>query len=141
AQKQNAADDAKARALAYQMVHQDVLDKQIKLDVLARQNSVLKLRKNLADKAAETGRLYIALLVLLLAFIGIWLYRTKHAQLRFQRMAQHDDLTGAFNRHHFLAEAQRVLDRMQHSDLDACLVLLDLDYFKQVNDLHGHAAG
>lgn len=141
AQKQLATDDAKARALAYQMVRQDVLNKQMKLDALSRQNSILALRQTLADKAAETSRLYIALLILLLAFIVIWLYRTKHAQIRFRRMAQHDDLTGVFNRQHFLELGRRALERLQRSELEACLVLLDLDYFKQVNDQHGHATG
>ncbi len=140
-QKQNSADDAKARALAYQMVKQDVLAKEMTLDALSKENKILQLRQSLADKASETGRLYIALLLVVIVFIVFWLYRIKHSQLRFRRLSQHDGMTGTFNRKHFLDVASQSLQRLQGAHESACLVLLDLDYFKQVNDNHGHAAG
>lgn len=133
--------DNKTRALAYQMVKQEVLAKKLKLDALSKQNKILQLRQTLANKATETSRLYIIVLLLLLAIIVLWLYRIKHSQLRFRRMARTDGLTGAFNRQHFLDEARRMLGRLHKDHTGVCLVLLDLDHFKQVNDTHGHAAG
>lgn len=133
--------DAKARALAYQMVKQEVTAKKLKLDALTKQNQILKLRQALEHKAAETSRLYIALLLVLVVFIGFWLYRIKHSQLRFRRMARHDALTGTFNRQHFFDEAERILRRLSKAGADVCLVLLDLDHFKRINDTYGHAAG
>ncbi|WP_044873657.1 GGDEF domain-containing protein [Pseudomonas sp. LFM046] len=51
-----------------------------------------------------------------------------------------DELTGLFNRRHFLRLAGRELENLvahrQHG-----LALIDLDHFKRINDLHGHAAG
>lgn len=140
-QKQDSADDAKARALAYQMVKQDVLAKKMKLDALNKQNRILQLRQTVSEKATETSRLYITLLLIVTASIGFWLYRIKHSQLRFQRLSQHDGMTGAFNRKHFLDVASHSLLHLQKSHTSACLVLLDLDHFKQVNDSHGHAIG
>jgi diguanylate cyclase (GGDEF)-like protein len=141
AQEEAAMDDTKARALAYQMVKQEVLAKKLRLDALAKENRILQLRQELDHKAAETARLYVALLLAAIAFIGLWLYRLKHSQMRFRRMARHDGLTGAFNRHHFLETAALVLARLQKAGAPACLVVLDLDHFKRINDTYGHVAG
>lgn len=141
AQDKAAMDDTKTRALAYQMVRQQVLDKKLKLEAADKQNGILKLRQALASKAQETSRLYIVLLLLVIAFIGLWAYRLKRSQVRFRRMARHDGLTGVFNRQHFLHEAERILQRLHQTDAGACLVVLDLDHFKRVNDTYGHVAG
>jgi diguanylate cyclase (GGDEF)-like protein len=60
---------------------------------------------------------------------------------RIENMATHDALTGLLNRHGFgLVAQQAVLEaRRNHSSL--CVLILDLDHFKQINDQHGHLAG
>lgn len=141
AQDKAAMGDTKTRALAYQMVRQQVLDKKLKLEAADKQNGILELRQALASKAQETSRLYIVLLSLVIVFIGLWTFRLKQSQVRFRRMARHDGLTGAFNRQHFLHEAGRILQRVHQADAGACLVVLDLDHFKRINDTYGHAAG
>ncbi len=141
AQDKAAMDDTKTRALAYQMVRQEVLDKKLKLEALDKRNRILELRQELAGKAQETSRLYIVLLALVIVVIGLWTFRLKHSQLRFRQMARHDGLTGVFNRQHFLHEAARILQRLHLADAGACLVALDLDHFKRINDTYGHAAG
>jgi len=51
-----------------------------------------------------------------------------------------DELTGLFNRRHFLRLASRELNAMEPGVLHG-LALIDLDHFKRINDMHGHAAG
>lgn len=51
-----------------------------------------------------------------------------------------DELTGLFNRRHFLRLATRELHTMD-ADVIHGLALIDLDHFKRINDIHGHAAG
>lgn len=51
-----------------------------------------------------------------------------------------DELTGLFNRRHFLRLASRELNAMD-ADVVHGLALIDLDHFKRINDIHGHAAG
>ena len=129
------------KALAYQTVKQQVLAKKLQVDTLAKQNKILQLQQALGKKAVEASRLWIILLVSLLGFIGFVAYLIKRSQLRFMKLARRDGLTGIFNRQHFVSEAERQLQYCRKSARDACLVLIDLDHFKVVNDTHGHAVG
>lgn len=130
-----------AKALAYQAIKQQVLAKKLQIDTLNKQNQILQLQHALGKKAAETSRLYVTLLLTVLAFIALWAYRIKRSQLRFMRLARRDGLTGIFNRKHFISAAEQQLQYCQKSARHACLVLIDLDHFKLVNDTHGHAVG
>jgi len=62
-----------------------------------------------------------------------------HVQLREQ--AIRDDLTGVYNRRHFVEVADNELERARRQGASLSLVMLDIDHFKNVNDSHGHAAG
>jgi diguanylate cyclase (GGDEF)-like protein len=133
--------DTTARTIAYQMVNQQLLDKKRQIDVLNERNQVLQLEGEVASKAAETERLYVALLIVGLISIALWAYRTKRSQVRFQKIARRDGLTGIVNRQHFMDEAKAALKYCAKSTRDVSLILIDLDHFKAVNDTHGHAAG
>ena len=65
----------------------------------------------------------------------------KEARLQIEHMAHHDPLTGLGNRSLFNASWAR-LERTSGGYLETgILIALDLDYFKRVNDEHGHAIG
>lgn len=63
--------------------------------------------------------------------------RLQGARLAAEEQAMTDALTGLGNRR----ALDRVLDRLMQSEQDFALLHLDLDFFKQVNDTLGHAAG
>jgi diguanylate cyclase (GGDEF)-like protein len=133
--------DVSARALAYQIAQQQVLTRKLETEELSKQNGILRLQRALDAKAVETGRLYIALLLATLAFIVFWLFRLKRSQLRFKRLSRRDGLTDILNHQNFISEADHVLRLMEKKLGHACLISIDLDHFKQVNDTHGHATG
>ena len=56
-------------------------------------------------------------------------------------LAKRDGLTGLFNRGEFLRLAEHELQRSQRHATDTSAILLDLDFFKRVNDVYGHPAG
>jgi diguanylate cyclase (GGDEF)-like protein/PAS domain S-box-containing protein len=62
-----------------------------------------------------------------------------HDSLRL--LAEHDPLTGLWNRRRFEEELHREVSRCQRYGQRSAVLMIDLDGFKQVNDSHGHQAG
>ena len=60
-------------------------------------------------------------------------------QLHF--LATTDGLTGMFNRRHFILLAEEEFKRAHRYARPICVAMADLDFFKRINDSHGHAAG
>lgn len=134
-------DDISARSLAFQIVNQQLLARKSEVDALNKQNEILRLTGALARKDVETGRLYIFVLLVCMVAIGWLLLWLRRSQLRFMKLARRDGLTGISNREHFVDQSERVLAYGARSDRGACLILFDLDHFKNVNDTYGHAVG
>lgn len=134
-------DDVSARSLAFQVVDQQTLAHKADVDALNKQNEILRLSNALDRKEVENGRLYIFVLGLVLIGIVVLVLRLRRSQMRFMRMARRDGLTGICNREHFVEQSERVLAYGARSDRGACLILFDLDHFKNVNDTWGHSVG
>jgi diguanylate cyclase (GGDEF)-like protein len=60
---------------------------------------------------------------------------------RLYEMAIRDGLTGLTVRRYFLARLQEELDRAHRYKQPFCLLMIDIDHFKRVNDTRGHPAG
>jgi diguanylate cyclase (GGDEF)-like protein len=58
-----------------------------------------------------------------------------------QKLASHDSLTGMYNRHHFYLLARKEVDQARRYHTPLCMLLIDIDYFKAVNDTFGHIRG
>ncbi|MGB5261049.1 MAG: EAL domain-containing protein [Gammaproteobacteria bacterium] len=55
--------------------------------------------------------------------------------------AEHDPMTGMFNRNYFQEELERTVARVARSGQTCALLYIDLDQFKYINDTLGHTAG
>lgn len=60
---------------------------------------------------------------------------------RLELQASQDYLTGLSNRRHFMEQGEVELARVQRYGEELSLFMLDIDYFKSINDTHGHKAG
>jgi diguanylate cyclase (GGDEF)-like protein len=65
----------------------------------------------------------------------------KKLSQKLEKLATIDSLTEIPNRRYFLDLANKELQRTQRYGQEFSLLMLDLDYFKNVNDTYGHAAG
>ncbi|MGH6769405.1 MAG: sensor domain-containing diguanylate cyclase [Xanthobacteraceae bacterium] len=91
----------------------------------------------------------------LLRRIGFAEQRTQEAELRatenatqyaedmraLRRLADTDPLTNLMNRRAFLATGRDALEYFRRYDRSMAVLVIDIDYFKKVNDGYGHAAG
>ena len=78
------------------------------------------------------------LLTYIAASVGREQHRARDAALRMSAL---DSLTGLYNRPFLFAAVAREIARSQRTGRGFCLVMLDLDDLKEINDRHGHHAG
>jgi len=80
--------------------------------------------------------------VYLLAYVGASVGREqRRARDAAIRLSTVDSLTGLFNRTYFFSALEREIARGDRSGRAFCLVMLDLDDLKSINDRFGHIAG
>jgi diguanylate cyclase (GGDEF)-like protein/PAS domain S-box-containing protein len=63
------------------------------------------------------------------------------AELRLERLANTDELTGLPNRRHFLETVRKEMVRSRRFGKPLSVAMVDIDDFKKVNDAHGHGVG
>nr|WP_114764565.1 GGDEF domain-containing protein [Vibrio rhodolitus] len=93
----------------------------------------------------QTDASTLLALNLILSYLGIW--STLHilevkrsaSESSLSNLASRDALTGVYNRHALIHNFERY--RQESKKLPLSLLILDLDYFKQVNDKYGHDVG
>ena len=65
----------------------------------------------------------------------------KMLEQKLHRLSYHDDLTGLANRRHFMEHLAQTVNINQRVGRCFAVLFLDLDYFKEANDLYGHDYG
>lgn len=86
-----------------------------------------------------------AILVILFA-VGAWFLaraqiNQQQAEKKLEKMAVTDGLTSLYNRAYFNDKLEDELQRSLRYKTPLCLLMLDIDYFKPINDTYGHQAG
>lgn len=69
------------------------------------------------------------------------IFQIHDLQEKLREQANRDSLTGLFNRRYLEGTLQREMARCRRESVPLTMLLLDIDYFKLVNDTYGHQAG
>jgi diguanylate cyclase (GGDEF)-like protein len=80
--------------------------------------------------------LVVTLIVIFLSYLTLG-----HYQLRIEKMASTDKLTGLLNRHAFSVLIEKLLANYRRKPQPITFVLGDIDHFKRINDQYGHRTG
>lgn len=131
-------------------------EREIRIQQLERNNQIKNLKldaaradaqRNALDLRHQRSTLVAALIAatgLLVGIVSLLLLlqsQRRHAR-DLRRQALEDPLTGVDNRRGFFQRAQALLDRQDANEPPLhALLLFDFDYFKRINDLHGHPFG
>lgn len=81
-----------------------------------------------------------------LALFAIWAtaivsYYHLSMLAQLEPLATTDQLTGLYNRHYFTSELVKQINIWRRYQRPLSIIILDIDYFKKINDTYGHVAG
>jgi len=98
-------------------------------------------REPLWGYAVWRNAVLLSAAAVLLPLIMLLFGRLDRMHTRLMRLSQTDGLTGLANRRRFMEVLQAEVARRHRTGRPLCVVLIDIDHFKHVNDAHGHLAG
>ena len=87
---------------------------------------------------AKASIIFTVIILLLSGLIRVWLVSNENKN-KFQILARTDSLTDIYNRYGFDESAEKMMDKNPKAHFVAAL--LDIDDFKFINDIYGHAYG
>ncbi|MFQ3197173.1 MAG: diguanylate cyclase (GGDEF)-like protein [Paraglaciecola sp.] len=110
--------------------------------VLSQQNSLQQLQ--LSNNKTQNIQLFLiaSFAILVCGLLGTIVFHNKAHKRKLEKLASYDDLTGLLNRRYtlILLDQQMSLAARYYSE-GLCIAMIDLDWFKQINDSYGHIAG
>jgi len=133
--------DLATKRITYLQLEFENQRRQQELEALRREREMVALRREnqlWRDRLWLTAAGVTATLVVLLLLL-FWVFRSDRR--RFRSLANADPLTGLYNHSRFHQRVTRQLDQRRGRGLAGTLIAIDIDYFKQINDRHGHQTG
>ncbi len=134
-------DEVRHLLVAYEAGRQESLARQQALALVEQRNAQLALDARHSERTATVFTvLLVPLGAALVALLG-WAWHSRRLRRRHRERLQIDPLTTLWSRQHFTQQAASALAAAERRAQPMALVMLDLDYFSQVNSRHGHLSG
>lgn len=127
--------------LAYLEVQFDTRLKEQQIELLNEQARAAELESQATLQRQQLRNLILLLAGLLVVLLATLLLRTRRARRHFQHLSRHDGLTGLANHSWFFEDGRRIVRTARDDPGSLYLLLADIDFFKNINDSHGHSAG
>ncbi|WP_426360415.1 diguanylate cyclase [Pseudocolwellia sp. HL-MZ19] len=122
-------------------VDYDLKSQELENDVLLEQN----LRQSNEINAQRNRNLFLLVIAILAvafsALMVILIYRSMTNRRKLEILATTDELTGLYNRRYILSYLKKQISQSERYKSDLCVAMIDLDWFKKINDSFGHATG
>jgi diguanylate cyclase (GGDEF)-like protein len=102
-------------------------------------NVIISFRKN--NKKIEKKRFYNDEIGMLIEEFFIMKEKLQEEKQELQKMAEKDPLTNIYNRRAFFEMGTSFFKHAKRDNTPLCIIMVDIDFFKKINDTYGHQTG
>ncbi len=129
--------------LAVKSKHIKKTNKQLQITKLNLQKTVreLKQAKEKAEQEAELKSKELLIKVKTQEQMQQLIKDLESSKIELQRLASTDPMTKLYNRRYFANISEHILGLAKRESSDLSIIMLDIDFFKQINDNYGHKVG
>jgi diguanylate cyclase (GGDEF)-like protein len=109
--------------------------------LLEHQNRLQRFELNAQEQRNVYLWSFVGVMFVVCCLLGVMVYRVKAQSNALTKLAITDDLTGLYNRRYIIEQLERQVQAAKRYQYDLCVAIIDLDFFKKINDSYGHAVG
>lgn len=110
-------------------------------ELLANQNKIKRLKIIAAENKKFSQQRNIAILVITVIVFFILLLRQINIRKKLKYLAKTDSLTNLYNRRTLFEKGIKAVNKAKREKYSLSVILLDVDFFKSINDNYGHDKG